>query len=72
MNFIVGVLEEKDALTQAQQQFIDYRDSVNYKTMAIILYIENLRNDKEVLRELKEIKNLYEFEYRLIELCLEE
>ena len=40
--------------------------------MAIILYIENLRNDKEVLRELKEIKNLYEFEYRLIELCLEE
>ena len=72
MNFIVGVLEEKDALTQAQQQFIDYRDSVSYKTMAIILYIENLRNDKEVLRELKEIKNLYEFEYRLIELCLEE
>lgn len=72
MNFIVGVLEEKDALTQAQQQFIDYRDTVNYKTMAIILYIENLRNDKEVLRELKEIKNLYEFEYRLIELCLEE
>ena len=72
MNFIVGVLEEKDALTQAQQQFIDYRDTVNYKTMAIILYIETLRNDKEVLRELKEIKNLYEFEYRLIELCLEE
>ena len=72
MNFIVGVLEEKDALTQEQQQFIDYRDTVNYKTMAIILYIENLRNDKEVLRELKEIKNLYEFEYRLIELCLEE
>lgn len=72
MNFIVGVLEEKDALTQAQQQFIDYRDTVNYKTMAIILYIENLRNDKEILRELKEIKNLYEFEYRLIELCLEE
>ena len=72
MNFIVGVLEEKDALTQAQQQFIDYRDTVNYKTMAIILYIENLRNEKEVLRELKEIKNLYEFEYRLIELCLEE
>ena len=72
MNFIVGVLEEKDALTQAQQQFIDYRDTVNYKTMAIILYIENLRNDKEVLRELKEIKNLSEFEYRLIELCLEE
>lgn len=68
----MGVLEEKDALTQAQQQFIDYRDTVNYKTMAIILYIENLRNDKEVLRELKEIKNLYEFEYRLIELCLEE
>lgn len=72
MNFIVGVLEEKDALTQAQQQFVDYRDSVSYKAMAIILYIENLRNDKEVLRELKEIKNLYEFEYRLIELCLEE
>ena len=68
----MGVLEEKDALTQEQQQFIDYRDTVNYKTMAIILYIENLRNDKEVLRELKEIKNLYEFEYRLIELCLEE
>ena len=71
MNFIVGVLEEKDALTQAQQQFIDYRDTVNYKTMAIILYIENLRNDKEVLRELKEIKNLRSFEYKLIELCLD-
>lgn len=71
MNFIVGVLEEKDALTQAQQQFIDYRDTVNYKTMAIILYIENLRSNKKALEELKEIKNLRSFEYKLIELCLD-
>ena len=71
MNFIMSVEEEKYTLTQAQQKFIEYRENVSYKTMAIILYIENLKKNKEALRELKEIKNLYNFEYKLIELCLE-
>ena len=71
MNFIMSVEEEKDTLTQAQQKFIEYRENVSYKTMAIILYIENLKKNKEALRELKEIKNLYNFEYKLIELCLD-
>ena len=64
-------VEEKDTLTQAQQKFLEYRENVSYKTMAIILYIENLKKNKEALRELKEIKNLYNFEYKLIELCLD-
>ena len=67
----MSVEEEKDTLTQAQQKFIEYRENVSYKTMAIILYIENLKKNKEALRELKEIKNLYNFEYKLIELCLD-
>ena len=67
----MSVEEEKDTLTQAQQKFLEYRENVSYKTMAIILYIENLKKNKEALRELKEIKNLYNFEYKLIELCLD-
>ena len=58
-------------INKAQEEFLQYRDDVNYKTMAIILYIEKLKNNKEVLKELKKIKNLRSFEYKLIELCLE-
>ena len=58
-------------INKAQDEFLQFRDDVSYKTMAIILYIENLKKNKEALRELKEIKNLYNFEYKLIELCLE-
>ena len=58
-------------INKAQEEFLQFRDDVNYKTMAIILYIEKLKNNKEVLKELKKIKNLRSFEYRLIELCLE-
>ena len=57
-------------INKAQEEFLQYRDDVNYKTMAIILYIEKLKNNKEVLKELKKIKNLRSFEYKLIELCL--
>ncbi|MBU5316239.1 hypothetical protein KQI30_08140 [Clostridium bornimense] len=64
----MDALEEK--FTKAQQEFITYRNSVNYKTMAIILYIERLKNNKEALMEIKNIKTLRTFEYRLIELCL--
>lgn len=60
----------EETLTKAQQEFISYRDNVDYKTMAIILYIEGLRNNKEALMEIKNIKTLRTFEYRLIELCL--
>ena len=58
-------------INKAQEEFLQYRDDVNYKTMAIILYIEKLKNNKEVLKELKKIKNLRNFEYKLIELCLD-
>ena len=58
-------------INKAQEEFLRFRDDVNYKTMAIILYIEKLKNNKEVLKELKKIKNLRSFEYKLIELCLE-
>ena len=58
-------------IKKAQEEFLQYRDDVNYKTMAIILYIEKLKNNKEVLKELKKIKNLRSFEYKLIELCLD-
>ena len=58
-------------INKAQEEFLQYRDDVNYKTMAIILYIEKLKNNKEVLNELKKIKNLRSFEYKLIELCLD-
>ena len=58
-------------INKAQEEFLQYRDDVNYKTMAIILYIEKLKNNKEVLKELKKIKNLRSFEYKLIELCLD-
>ncbi|MBU5317770.1 hypothetical protein KQI30_16085 [Clostridium bornimense] len=57
-------------INKAQEEFLQYREDVNYKTMAIILYIEKLKNNKEVLKELKKIKNLRSFEYKLIELCL--
>ena len=57
-------------INKAQEEFLQFRDDVNYKTMAIILYIEKLKNNKEVLKELKKIKNLRSFEYKLIELCL--
>ncbi|CDM70389.1 hypothetical protein CM240_3272 [Clostridium bornimense] len=66
----MDVLNNKNVLTQVQRDFIDYRDTVNYKTMAIILYIEKLKDNKDVLGELKNIKTLRDFEYRLIELCL--
>lgn len=58
-------------INKAQEEFLQYREDVNYKTMAIILYIEKLKNNKEVLKELKKIKNLRSFEYKLIELCLD-
>lgn len=58
-------------INKAQEEFLRFRDDVNYKTMAIILYIEKLKNNKEVLKELKKIKNLRSFEYKLIELCLD-
>ena len=58
-------------INKAQEEFLQYREDVNYKTMAIILYIEKLKNNKEVLNELKKIKNLRSFEYKLIELCLD-
>ena len=58
-------------INKAQEEFLQYRDDVNYKTMAIILYIEKLKNNKEVLKELKKIKNLRSFKYKLIELCLD-
>lgn len=58
-------------INKAQEEFLQYRDDVNYKTMAVILYIEKLKDNKDVLRELKNIKTLRDFEYRLIELCLE-
>ena len=58
-------------INKAQEEFLQYRDDVNYKTMAIILYIEKLKNNKEELKELKKIKNLRSFEYKLIELCLD-
>ena len=58
-------------INKAQEEFLQYRDDVNYKTMAIILYIEKLKNNKEVLKQLKKIKNLRSFEYKLIELCLD-
>ena len=58
-------------INKAQEEFLQYRDDVNYKTMAIILYIEKLKDNKEVLKELKKIKNLRSFEYKLIELCLD-
>ncbi|WP_294358582.1 hypothetical protein [uncultured Clostridium sp.] len=58
-------------INKAQEEFLQFRDDVNYKTMAIILYIEKLKNNKEVLKELKKIKNLRSFEYKLIELCLD-
>ena len=57
-------------INKAQEEFLQFRDDVNYKTMAVILYIEKLKNNKEVLKELKKIKNLRSFEYKLIELCL--
>lgn len=44
---------EESELNKAQKDFIDYRDNVNYKTMAIILYIEKLKDNKDVLKELK-------------------
>ena len=58
-------------INKAQEEFLQFRDDVNYKTMAVILYIEKLKNNKEVLKELKKIKNLRSFEYKLIELCLD-
>ena len=67
----MSLVKEKKSLTNAQEEFLQYRDDVNYKTMAIILYIEKLKNNKEVLKELKKIKNLRSFEYKLIELCLD-
>ena len=67
----MSLVKEKNSLTKAQEEFLQYREDVNYKTMAIILYIEKLKNNKEVLKELKKIKNLRSFEYKLIELCLE-
>ena len=67
----MSLVKEKNSLTKAQEEFLQYRDDVNYKTMAIILYIEKLKNNKEVLKELKKIKNLRSFEYKLIELCLD-
>ena len=66
----MSLVKEKKSLTNAQEEFLQYRDDVNYKTMAIILYIEKLKNNKEVLKEIKKIKNLRSFEYKLIELCL--
>mgnify|MGYP005764963071 CR=1 FL=1 len=66
----MSLVKEKKSLTNAQEEFLQYRDDVNYKTMAIILYIEKLKNNKEVLKQLKKIKNLRSFEYKLIELCL--
>ena len=57
-------------MDKVKEEFLQYRDDVNYKTMAIILYIEKFKNNKKVLKQLKEIKNLRNFEYRLIELCL--
>ena len=67
----MSLVKEKNSLTKAQEEFLQYREDVNYKTMAIILYIEKLKNNKEVLKELKKIKNLRSFEYKLIELCLD-
>ena len=67
----MSLVKEKKSLTNAQEEFLQYREDVNYKTMAIILYIEKLKNNKEVLKELKKIKNLRSFEYKLIELCLD-
>ena len=58
-------------INKAQEEFLQFRDDVNYKTMAIILYIEKFKNNKEVLKQLKKIKNLRSFEYKLIELCLD-
>ncbi|WP_294360910.1 hypothetical protein [uncultured Clostridium sp.] len=66
----MSLVKEKKSLTNAQEEFLQYRDDVNYKTMAIILYIEKFKNNKEVLKQLKKIKNLRSFEYKLIELCL--
>ena len=43
---------------------------MNYKTIPVILYIEKLRNNKEALKEIEKIETLRNFEYRLIELCL--
>lgn len=57
-------------MDKVKEEFLKYRDDVNYKTIAIILYIEKFKNNKKVLSKLKEIKNLRNFEYRLIELCL--
>ena len=67
----MSLVKEKKSLTNAQEEFLQFRDDVNYKTMAVILYIEKLKDNKAVLRELKNIKTLRDFEYRLIELCLE-
>ena len=67
----MSLVKEKNSLTKAQEEFLQYREDVNYKTMAVILYIEKLKDNKAVLRELKNIKTLRDFEYRLIELCLD-
>lgn len=59
-----------EGLTKPQEEFIQYRKDVNYKTIPVILYIEKLRNNKESLKEIEKIETLRDFEYRLIELCL--
>ena len=32
-------------INKAQEEFLQFRDDVNYKTMAIILYIEKLKDN---------------------------